>query len=61
VFAMADSMGPSGSDAGVPASIDTMLQAEAVPAQCGDLLVLRIRITSGTTGFIEFSTSLSVP
>ncbi len=58
---MTDSTVVSGSDAGLPGDINATLQVGSVPAQCGDLLVLRVRMTAGTSGYIEFHTSLSVP
>lgn len=60
-LATADSMGMAGADGGIPGNIDTMLQVGATPAQCGDLLVLRVKMTAGTDGYIEFGATLSVP
>jgi hypothetical protein len=50
-----------GSDAGLAGDIYADVSAPAVPGAAGDLLVLRVRMVAGTTGYLEFSTNLTIP
>jgi hypothetical protein len=56
-----NSMIPAGSDAGTPGDIGIDLDGPAVPAQAGDLLVLKVTMTSGTGPYDELDTWLSIP
>jgi hypothetical protein len=56
----ADSVAP-GSDAGLAGSIDAMVDGAAVPAKCGDWLVMSVKMVSGSNDFIEFGVSLKIP
>lgn len=57
----ADSNVPKGSDAGAAGSIVGDFSGDAVPAKCGDTLVLELKFVSGTSDYIEFSASLAIP
>src|SRR5437879_6377480 len=59
--ATADSTILVGSDAGLPGDIDTDVAGAAAPGARGDLLVLRVKMLSGTSGYIELGTSLTLP
>jgi hypothetical protein len=52
---------PGDADAGTLPGIDQVVSAAAVPAQAGELLVVNVKIVSGTSDFIEFGTSLRIP
>jgi hypothetical protein len=41
--------------------IDAMLAAAAVAGGPGDLLIVRIKMVSGASGYIEFGTNLTLP
>ncbi len=60
IIASADST-PIGSDAGYPGSIDANVAGGAAPGGAGDLLVMRVHMVSGTSGYIELNTSLTIP
>ncbi len=60
VIASADST-PIGSDAGYPGSIDANVTGSAISGGAGDLLVLRVHMVAGKSGYIELTTSLSIP
>ncbi len=58
----ADSTAGKDNDAGLtPGSIDATVAGPAVDARCGDLLVMRVKMLSGSTGYIELATGLSIP
>jgi hypothetical protein len=59
----ADSRGVVDGDAGIyaPSDIDGSFSAAAVPGAMGDLLVVSVKMTAGATGFLELSTSLTIP
>jgi hypothetical protein len=58
----ADSTVPVGSDLGVAGDIDATVHGEAIPTVAsGDLLVLRVHMVSGTAGYIELGTGLTIP
>ena len=48
-------------DAGLPGDIDAVLSAGEVPAVCGDLLVVKLTMTVGTSPYIELFTRVSIP
>ena len=57
----ADSNYPVGSDAGVPGDIMGTFPGKAVPATCGDQLILTLKMVTGSTGYIEFGVGMSIP
>ena len=58
----ADSNIALGNDAGTPGSILATLPGPAVAtARCGDLLVLKVTLVSGSSGFIELGASMTIP
>ena len=60
--AIASTDGAPPGDGGVAAgSIDAVLPGAAMPATCGDSVVLRIRLIAGATGYTELATSLAIP
>ena len=61
VIASASSNVAPGSDAGVVGDIDATVAGAPVPAKQGDLLVLRVKMVSGTDGYIEIGTNLTLP
>jgi hypothetical protein len=61
IIASADSNIGKGSDAGAPGGIDANLAGPALPSTCGDLLVLRVKMVSGSNGFIELGLGLTIP
>jgi hypothetical protein len=56
-----DSTVAAGSDAGLPGDIHAMVTAAAVPAQCGDYLVLSVKMIAGSSAYDEIDTSLTIP
>jgi hypothetical protein len=48
-------------DGGFPGDFDTMLTAPAVNPACGDQLVLRMKLASGTTPYTDFNPTLTTP
>jgi hypothetical protein len=52
---------PQPGDAGLSGSYVANFDVPATPAACGDLLRVDVTFLSGTSDFIEFSTSLEIP
>ncbi len=50
--------GHRGADAGTTPDLDAVF---ALPALCGDALVITLSMTGGTSGYIELGASLAVP
>jgi hypothetical protein len=57
----ADTNVGKGSDAGAPGTINATLPAGAVPARCGEQLILRIKMVSGSNDYVELNSSLTLP
>jgi hypothetical protein len=56
-----DQMISSASNAAAGADIDAVVAGAAAPGGNGDLLVLRVRMLSGTSDYIELGTGLTIP
>ena len=56
-----DSTIPQGNDAGAPGGIEADLPSPAVDSVCGDLLVLRVKMLSGSHKLSELGVGLVVP
>jgi hypothetical protein len=63
IVVSADSAGFTDGDAGIYAAseIKAAVTGPAVPAAPGDLLVLIVKMVSGSSGFIEIGTNLTIP
>jgi hypothetical protein len=61
IVVSADSNVGPGSDAGTVGTISATLAGGAVPAKCGDQLVLSVHLVSGTSDYIEFGANLKIP
>ena len=62
VIASSDSTVPVGADGGLPAgNIDATVDGAAVPGAAGSLLVLRVKVTAGTSDYAELDTSIEIP
>ena len=57
-----DGVYQTGDDGGAPrGEFGAAMTAPAVPAVCNDVLVVKIRFVSGTSDFLDFLSSLTVP
>jgi hypothetical protein len=62
VIASADATLQQTDDGGIPRGhYGASLPAAAVPAKCDDLLVLRIKLVSGSAAFVEIKSTLEIP
>lgn len=48
-------------DAGSETFLDTVVSGPAIPAACGDTLLYRVTVLSGTTNFYDLELSLDIP
>jgi hypothetical protein len=61
VIVSTDSPIPPGSDAGTPGEISIEISGPAVPSNAGDLLVNKVKMTSGSSAYTELFTYLAIP
>ncbi len=56
-----DSNVGAGNDAGTPGSIVGDFPGPAAASNCGDQLLLRVKLVSGTSDYIEFGAGMAIP
>lgn len=62
VLASADGARSQSDDGGVPRGrYGAQFHADAIPAKCDDLLVLRIKMVSGASPFLEIFSDMEIP
>ena len=62
LIASADASLTKSDDGGVPIGrYGATFHAAAVPAHCDDLLVLRVKLVSGSAPFLEFDSEMTIP
>ncbi len=61
VIASVDAAKANSDDGGVTKGfIGAVFQADAVPARCDDLLILRIKMTAGSSPFVEIVSNMTI-
>lgn len=61
MLAAVDGIAGQGVDGGQPGDLVATLHTDALPAKCGDELVLRATIVSASTPYLELLVTLTLP